>query len=215
MVDKVKSDNFYLHFRNIDLASYSRHKDYNEYYYIYLQNSDSYMSQDMQNIFHYCWRHHFINCIVQIKTANNEVLLYTYYPFTADKCRQIEIVEINAFNGTSLVHKQLFPKTLRNFHGCPLRVALRHIPPYMMISNDSNGQSQISGGFEGKLLMEISRKLNFSLDIKLQTGDTDRAIDVGNVSLLGVLQKVSILKDVRDFLNLRIINQLSVARITL
>lgn len=148
----------------------------------------------MKLIFEYCWRHYLINCIIQVQKADGRVLIYTYFPFTPKHCGKVEPVLVNEFNGTSLVHEDLFPKKLKNLYGCPLRAALWHVPPYVYLSTDSNNVTRVTGGFEGKLLLELSRKLNFSLDIIIPPNDSKRGVVMKNGTLTGALKLVSVIR---------------------
>ena len=147
----------------------------------------------MQKIFEYCWHYYLINCVVAIQKSNGRVLMYTYYPFTAKYCGQVESVLTNEYNGTTLVSEELFPKKLRNFYGCPLKAALWHVPPHLYLKTDTNNITTISGGFEGKLLLTLSNKLNFSLDIIIPPDDSKRGMLVENGSLTGALKMVSLI----------------------
>lgn len=143
----------------------------------------------MQKIFEYCWTNYLINCVIQIQKADGRLLLYSYFPFTDKHCSKVETVLVNEYNGTSLIYEDIFPKKLKNFFGCPLRAALSHIPPYVHLSKNENNASYVSGGFEGKLLLELSRKLNFSLDVV--TSVTNSTSKMTNDSMSAALKMVS------------------------
>lgn len=145
----------------------------------------------MQKIFEYCWQHYLINCVVQVQMANGDVLIYTYFPFTEKFCGQVETVLVNQYNGTAMIEEDLFPKKLKNFYGCPLRAALYHVPPYVYLSKDTNNVTYVSGGFEGKLLLELSKKLNFSLDLIVSSNKTKLEDILNNSSMTGALKIVS------------------------
>lgn len=145
----------------------------------------------MQQIFEYCWHYHLINCIIGIQKSNGRFLIYTYYPFTAKYCDQVEQVLINEYNGLALVNDELFPKKLKNFYGCPLKAALWNVPPYIDLKTDNNNITTIMGGFEGKLLLTLSKKLNFSLDIIIPPKDSKRGVLLQNGTLTGALKLVS------------------------
>lgn len=145
----------------------------------------------MQQIFEYCWQNHLINCVIQIQTNRGELQLYTYYPFTRWQCGKAQIVRITGLNASGKMSREmLFPSKLKNFYGCPLRVALWHIPPFMSLSTDAEGNIQLAGGCESRLLKMLSDRYNFSLDLRVFDDDT-RGNVFPNGSTTGVLKMVS------------------------
>ncbi|XP_037932331.1 uncharacterized protein LOC119667116 [Teleopsis dalmanni] len=155
----------YTAFLKTDIASYTRDNNNNEYYFIFLQTPDHLLKDEMQQIFNYCWLHYLINCVVQVQTERGEVLLYTYFPFTAKYCYKIEPVLFNQFKGAGFTKSELFPRKLKNFYGCKLKAALWHLVPLVTLETNAEGQVKINGGFEGNMLNVLAQKLNFSVEI--------------------------------------------------
>ena len=147
----------------------------------------------MKKIFNYCWQHYLINCIIEVQKANGQVLIYTYYPFTPKFCDHVEVVLINEFNGTSLVHDELFPKKLKNFYGCPIKAALYDSPPFLYVKREGKNAS-ITGGIEGKILLELAKKLNFSVDILPSLSERGEVSNDGSVT--GSLTLVSVFNNI-------------------
>ncbi|XP_050331014.1 uncharacterized protein LOC126759881 [Bactrocera neohumeralis] len=162
----ILTDSFQA-FREIDIASDSRHNNYNEYYYIFLQVRDAEMQSNLQQIFAYCWANSMINCSVQTQNARGEIMVYSYFPFTDHFCGSVEPTLISRFNGTHFLNSTLFPRKLKNFHGCVLRAAIRHIPPFTFLHTDERGVSHVVGGIEGHLLRQLSEILNFTIEVKV------------------------------------------------
>ncbi|EDV99943.1 GH12120 [Drosophila grimshawi] len=154
----------YAAFAEIEVEAYSRDYAYNEHYYIFLQARDHLMFAEMGRIFEHCWRHQLINCNVQVQRANGDILVYTYQPFGAHSCANMTPQLINRYNGSHMLHPQLYPRKLTNFFGCPLRIALWHMPPYWFLSDSD--PARITGGIEGRLLHTISHRLNFSIQVR-------------------------------------------------
>ena len=165
----------------------------NEYFFIFLQTHDSLHDIEMKKIFNYCWQHYLINCIIEVQKANGQVLIYTYYPFTPKFCGHVEAVLINEFNGTSLVHDELFPKKLKNFYGCPIKAALYDSPPFLYVKGEGKNAS-ITGGIEGKILLELAKRLNFSVDILPSLSERGEILNDGSVT--GSLTLVSIFNNI-------------------
>ncbi|XP_014091871.2 uncharacterized protein [Bactrocera oleae] len=203
-------------FREIDIASDTRHNNYNEYYYIFLQVRDDQMQANLQQIFAYCWENSMINCSVQTQNAHGEIMVYSYFPYTDDFCGGVEPVLISRFNGTHFVNPTLFPRKLMNFHGCVLRAAIWHIPPFAYLRTDDQGVNHVVGGIEGYLLRELSKILNFTIEVKvpsdnifqfgaikmLQHGEADMALGAFSQSpvLLDVVSGVSSYYQTRQIL---------------
>ncbi|XP_061400233.1 uncharacterized protein LOC133335955 [Musca vetustissima] len=181
----------YESFVATDLTAHTWDNDHNECYYIFLKRSDSMVRRDMQKIFEYCWRNHLINCNIQIQTVKGEMELYTYYPFTPQNCGKVEIIRINTFNGTSMSRTMtLFPNKLKNFYGCPLRVAVWNIPPFLSVTTDKEGTLQLNGGFEGRLLRLLSKRLNFKVEMQL-FNESGRGKIFPNRTTTGVLKMLN------------------------
>ncbi|XP_043072164.1 uncharacterized protein LOC6565230 [Drosophila grimshawi] len=129
-----------------------------------IEARDHLMFAEMGRIFEHCWRHQLINCNVQVQRANGDILVYTYQPFGAHSCANMTPQLINRYNGSHMLHPQLYPRKLTNFFGCPLRIALWHMPPYWFLSDSD--PARITGGIEGRLLHTISHRLNFSIQVR-------------------------------------------------
>ncbi|XP_011177180.3 uncharacterized protein LOC105208824 [Zeugodacus cucurbitae] len=171
----------YEAFREIDVAYYTRNNNYNEYYYIFLQVRDAFAQSNLKQIFAYCWANAMINCSVQLQNSHGEITVYSYFPFTEQCCGCVEPVLISRFNGTDFVKPILFPRKLKNFHGCVLRAAIWHIPPFAYLQSDERGVSQIVGGIEGHLLLQLSEILNFTIEVKVPP---DNIFQIGAIRML-------------------------------
>ncbi|XP_017465363.1 PREDICTED: uncharacterized protein LOC108358498 [Rhagoletis zephyria] len=95
-------------------------------------------------------------------------------PDSATHCGHIEPIVINRFNGHTFDSSDIFPRKLLNFYGCALRAALWDVPPYLSLESNVEGASRILGGFEGNFLLTLSRKLNFTIDIKIPPNNERR-----------------------------------------
>ncbi|XP_017116163.1 uncharacterized protein LOC108138466 [Drosophila elegans] len=144
---------------DIDIHTYTAQSDASEYYFIFLQQRDALIPQDMQGVFAYCWRHQLINCNVMTQSSGGQVLLHTYFPYAAGECNDSRPTQINQFLGESWQHSDYFPSKLHNLHGCPLVVLARRVSPFFDLDE---GQRELRG-LEGRLLQELSRRMNFSI----------------------------------------------------
>jgi len=148
------------HSRDIEIHTYTAQSDASEYYFIFLQQRDALIPQDMQGVFAYCWRHQLINCNVMTQSSGGQVLLHTYFPYAAPgQCNVSQPTKINQFLGESWQHRDYFPSKLHNLNGCPLVVLARRMSPFFELDE---GQRELLG-LEGRLLQELSRRMNFSI----------------------------------------------------
>ncbi|KAH8419719.1 hypothetical protein KR009_001533 [Drosophila setifemur] len=157
-------------FAEIRLEYYAREYNYNERYFIFLQARDRQLLGEMRLIFDYCWRFHLIHCSVQVQKSNGDILFYSYYPFGSGGCRDMEPQLINRYNGSSLVEPELFPRKLSNFFGCPLRCALWNVPPFVRLTSRGEEHLALVGGYEGRLLLALAEKMNFSIALRQVKG---------------------------------------------
>ncbi|XP_032580963.1 uncharacterized protein LOC6620245 [Drosophila sechellia] len=144
---------------DIEIHTYTAQSDTSEYYYIFLQQRDALIPHDMQGVFAYCWRHQLINCNVMTQSSGGQVLLHTYFPYAPGQCNDSQPTRINMFLGESWQHRDYFPSKLHNLNGCPLVVLARKVSPFLDLDE---GQRELRG-LEGRLLQELSRRMNFSI----------------------------------------------------
>ncbi|XP_016948910.1 uncharacterized protein LOC108023782 [Drosophila biarmipes] len=145
---------------DIEIHTYTAQSDASEYYFIFLQQRDALIPRDMHGVFAYCWRHQLINCNVMTQSSGGQVLLHTYFPYAAPgQCNDLRPTKINQFQGDSWQHRDYFPSKLHNLNGCPLVVLARRVSPFFELDE---GQRELRG-LEGRLLQELSRRMNFSI----------------------------------------------------
>ncbi|EDV34309.2 uncharacterized protein Dana_GF21033 [Drosophila ananassae] len=144
---------------DIEIHTYTAMSDGSEYYFIFLQQRDALIPQDMQGVFAYCWRHQLINCNVMTQSSGGQVLVHTYFPYAPGRCNNSSPARINQFLGPAWQSRDYFPSKLRNLHGCQLVVLARRISPFFEV----DVKHQVVWGLEGHLLKELSRRMNFSI----------------------------------------------------
>ncbi|EDW26813.1 GL14588 [Drosophila persimilis] len=120
----------------------------------------------MRQIFEYCWRYHLIHCSVQVQKSNGDVLIYSYYPFSERSCSDMSPRLINRYNGSALLEPEIFPRKLRNLFGCRLRCALWNVPPFVEVHESESTGASVSGGYEGRLLLALAERMNFSIAVR-------------------------------------------------
>lgn len=150
------------------------------------------LNNDVKLMLDIMWRLLIVNVqvVTNINETNGEVSLQTYFPFTKDFCGQVHPVTWNTFkNGTFLVQNEHFPQKILNLFKCTLNVAIFNAAPYMIVTNNSGVIE--AEGVDGKLLMTLSEKLNFSLNFFVVSEDFRWGEVFQNKTTSGALELVS------------------------
>lgn len=92
--------------------------------------------------------------------------MVTFFPFTERHCEYVEPVIVNYFNNTGFKYNlNAFENKIKNLHKCNIHVAVTDYHPYMFVTRTTDGQYHLDG-IEGLLLNELSRQMNFTLNVK-------------------------------------------------
>uniref|UniRef100_A0A1I8MPE7 Putative ionotropic receptor ligand binding domain-containing protein n=1 Tax=Musca domestica TaxID=7370 RepID=A0A1I8MPE7_MUSDO len=180
---------------DIGLASNNANFDGLEYYLIFLQARDNVIPREMELIFQYCLDNYWLHCNVMIQTAKGEVLMYTYFPYTAEECYKAKPLLIDYFDGVQFQNSPLFPHKLYNLHKCPLVVNTWPQPPYVGMQYFENGTLHYFG-MDINLLNALSEEMNFTL--KFEMRDVERilyAIDERKVNMSTSYTRRSVILD--------------------
>nr|XP_021192292.2 uncharacterized protein LOC110377654 [Helicoverpa armigera] len=86
-----------------------------------------------------------------------EVSLSTFFPYSEGLCGNYTPVFLKYGD-------DLWPKKFSNFYQCPIRTALLEYFPYVTVHFEK-GKITSVGGYDGKILMIILKKLNASLEV--------------------------------------------------
>lgn len=117
---------------------------------------------EITQIFIDCWSYRMVNVnVLRFDEIEEQVIAYTYFPYTSDHCERIESTFLMSMSNRSIaLQNSMFPNKLKSFHGCKLWLATYTIPPYMILQELSNG-TYTTKGIEGKLYRELASTLNF------------------------------------------------------
>lgn len=142
----------------------------NDAYYLVILN---YLDEDWykvaKKIFAKAWKRYMINTSLMFMSNTNDVVkIFTYFPYAESHCEQAEPVLIQQIEDGKWVNEEtIFPKKLRNFHGCPIKVALFDVPPFIFLKDfqQRNGSViQNLQGIEASLLKVLAVKYNFTIE---------------------------------------------------
>lgn len=137
--------------------------DDHEYYFIFLQTRDAQIPAELQQILDHCLNNFWLHCNVMVQTAQMEVLIYSYYPYTSQRCQSAQPQLVNRFDGQRMIHAPMFPHKLRQLHQCPLTVVVWNAPPFVELQWDDRAGQMDAIGFEATLIKQLARHLNCSL----------------------------------------------------
>lgn len=97
--------------------------------------------------------------------------VYTFFPFTKHRCEHVEPVVVNYFNDTGFKYNfNVFEKKFNNLHSCNIHVGASNYYPYTFVTRTATEKYSLDG-IEGQLLNEISRAMNFTLNVKYTPPD--------------------------------------------
>ena len=119
---------------------------------------------EIDDIFRLMWKIQIYNVIVMFE-ENNEVLVYTFFPFNAMKCDDTTPVLINKIiNGNFLNGPEnIFPDKMTNLFNCQVRLsAPENEVPFVNVTKLSNGSYELEG-LDVTLLNTLAEKLNFKI----------------------------------------------------
>ncbi|CRK87277.1 CLUMA_CG001079, isoform A [Clunio marinus] len=97
---------------------------------------------------------------------DEDAILHTYYPFSANKCSDSTPVIANYYTAKyeNWTEADFFQFKVQKMFGCPLRVATFHFNPFMILKEDEDGKISVDG-IEGSLLNVLSERMNFTIEI--------------------------------------------------
>ncbi|XP_024937303.1 uncharacterized protein LOC107264218 [Cephus cinctus] len=110
----------------------------------------------------YFWTEWITSVVVFICcNSNNEVVLYSYAPFTPRVCKSVEIYELSDWTNEEMC----FPDKYKNFHQCPIRVLHMNItiPMHLYGTIEEISETMISQ-YMATVLRLLSDALNFRID---------------------------------------------------
>lgn len=165
--------------------------NYRGYYIIVLQFYKD--ENDLKKSFQVLFDMLIVNA--QILVLNNEnqeeVLIYTYFPFEENNCEKINPIIWNIFKNGNLTEKKIvFPNKVENMNGCKIKIAVFEKPPFIFCKKINN-KTKISG-IEGMLLNSISKTINFTLDVTIVKEEQFQSMLTTRKVLKDIFQDISI-----------------------
>ncbi|XP_039430296.1 uncharacterized protein LOC120413502 isoform X1 [Culex pipiens pallens] len=142
----------------------------------------------LHSMFSTLWSNNIVNVLV-ITKQYGEILMYSYFPYSADHCEYTEPVLVDRWD-SGWDNINLFPNKLENLYGCPMRIASFDYPPFTMIARNScSGELRLIG-YEGFLIDTIARKFNFSVELVVPEGNPQWGVIENNTALSGAFKMI-------------------------
>ena len=136
--------------------------DTNGFYLVFLQATDKSneteqkVVENMASLFIYN---------VDILTHDfNSFVLKTFFPFTKNACNSLKTFVINKFVNDSFESSVFYPKKMKNFFKCPLKVVTFLYAPVVMLKNPDKSDNFTLYGSDIELLKVVSKLLNFTIN---------------------------------------------------
>ncbi|XP_061398868.1 uncharacterized protein LOC133334569 [Musca vetustissima] len=175
-----------------------------------------YVHQQMYKIFKVCLQIGVKNSVIMHRySGERHISFYTYYAFGRYHCwGDITIREVNRYVEGSLREDYLFPKQLRNYHGCTIMVSAHLVEPLLSFNGDFTNEEHLSqksriGGIEGDILKVVADTLNMNLKFRfprnlnknyMYSNRTDSLTDLAeNLSEIAIGGLSPILKETINF----------------
>lgn len=161
-----------------------RQFDNSGFFIFVLIETAKYPEKLRQKIFEDCWNLHIINVIVlEENSKENEILAYTYFPFSPGNCDKVVVQQIYD-------NDNMFPNKLKNMHRCPLLVATYNLEPRMILKKFPNNSYNIDG-IDGIILKALALQLNFTTIIKTPSdGYATKGTIYKNGTITGAIKMV-------------------------
>lgn len=123
--------------------------------------------QEIQDIFILLWKRQIFNVNVVFEKSDGIIAVKTFMPFNVNNCNDTKPIIINEFKNGNFLNglNEFFPDKMTNLFGCSVRVSVcNHLKPYIVVTKSENGEYQVDGGRDFKLINLLSKHLNFSID---------------------------------------------------
>lgn len=141
--------------------------DYGGYYLIAMMSPGR--LEVIKEILSDFWSLYIVNTNVLVMEEEScEVVVYTYFPFQANRCEQVNPIVVNYFlNGSFLLTNDFFVDKFKDMQGCEVGVAVYDYQPLAILTNES-GILKLDG-VDLRSIVAISEMMNFTPVMKYIT----------------------------------------------
>lgn len=157
------------------------------------------ITQNLDEVFQILWTNGFLDSHVLIQEEEKSWSLHTFLPYQNDcfALTHLKLITFTPFNisgAITLSFQSLYPLKLKNFHKCPLYVAITISNPFIISHNTSDGMYRFEG-IDTLIIEQISKVLNFTIVYKLPSTHLKRGTILKNgtaVGAFGLVYKMKI-----------------------
>lgn len=149
---------------------------------------------DIKLMLNIMWRKKFLHNVLIVSLATNEKngnvaasIFKPSAPFVEDFCGQVHPVVVRWWQKSDFSTIRNF----RNFHLCPIRVAIFQAPPYMLIQRRLDGEINDIHGIDGNILKILAKKFNFTVEYVFVSDDIRWGEIRADLTSTGALNLVS------------------------
>lgn len=120
---------------------------------------------EMEKIFEDFFNFYIVDVIILVY-FDNLLHMYTYKPYKSEHCAYTKPMLVKSFDKVPsyLCYEELYPRKLKNFYGCPLKVVLWNVPPFVELQRHNNQIVDLKG-YDTNVLRDLATFLNFSIDV--------------------------------------------------
>lgn len=168
-------------------SSHQRSFNVNGFYIVLFTNKSVAVNQSL--VLELLWKKSFYNVGILTPSADGSVKLTTFFPFQENKCRKADPTQINTFVEDSWTNQEFFPKKLKNFHNCPIKVGS---PPNFLsfIEVKSANGSVDYVGSDAEILRLLADTMNFEMSVNYSSTPNEWGLVFENGSAVGVIDQV-------------------------
>uniref|UniRef100_A0A182QST3 Ionotropic glutamate receptor L-glutamate and glycine-binding domain-containing protein n=1 Tax=Anopheles farauti TaxID=69004 RepID=A0A182QST3_9DIPT len=172
----------------LDEITYETHHFYGLYTIFIEQFADR---EVLDEVMRKLWSISVMNVVVVVEDSDrDEYVAYSYNPYREQRCGKAEPYEAGRYvNGSWTNLDDWFPNRLRNLNGCPLRVGTVNIKPCSIFYYEANRTTH--RGIEVSQMVNLSKKLNFTIDYRVPEGNVKWGImrSTNSTGLVGLIQR--------------------------
>ncbi|KFB42367.1 AGAP013363-PA-like protein [Anopheles sinensis] len=121
-------------------------------------------------VFGTLWKYRIINVVFIAPLSGANYRAYSFDPYQHTSfCGSIQLVRVDRYVGHRWqILSHWFRGSMRNFHGCPLRIGTIEAKPFSMVQQ--RGGKTVYMGLEVDIMKAIARRLNFSFEFVTPPG---------------------------------------------
>lgn len=152
-------------------------------------------TETLNDIFKILWSNGLVHSQVLIQDEFGLWSLYNFLPYQTN-CFSLDHIKIATFSAHNSTHhinlsmEQLFPQKLKDFHKCPIFVAVAMSMPFVMHQNRSATEMVQYVGIDIEIIEQMSKSLNFVTSYIRSSDGTENGFLFPNGTITGSLKLV-------------------------